>query len=284
MKKTTEHIIEQIAEKTWCINEFFLDAIFVIEGEEKTLVLDTGTGVGDLKSVIERITSKPYIVALTHGHVDHAGGVRQFDEIYVHPDDYDMTTTLSVDARRGYAQALAGRMPEMPFSAEDIDDYGSELPKYLPLEDGMVFDLGGRRVTVMHIPGHTLGSCVFIDDKSRILFSGDAANPNLLMQLPADLGLGEEMPYRSAPIETALRGLKRVAAVGDSFDKNYNGHVGPGAPPLPDDVLDNCIKCFEGIIEGSIKKEKHTTPYGQVIEGGNVGNVYVSFREDNIFE
>ena len=57
------------------IDEFDCASIFVIVGEERALVLDTGTGIGDLRRVIEnRITAKPYDVVLTHNHVDHAGG------------------------------------------------------------------------------------------------------------------------------------------------------------------------------------------------------------------
>ena len=70
------------------IDEFDCADIFVIEGDDRALVLDTGTGIGDLKGLIEsRITKKPYEVAATHNHGDHVGGAGWFDEIYIHPAD-----------------------------------------------------------------------------------------------------------------------------------------------------------------------------------------------------
>ena len=110
----------------------------------------------------------------------------------------------------------------------------------------MVFDLGGRRLTVYHTPGHTKGSCCLIDDKSRILFSGDAANSNLLMNMGG------------VRISAALEALLRIKAHEAEFDRNYNGHVGYASYlnclPMPDSVLDDCIAAFRGIIDGSAER------------------------------
>ena len=47
---------------------------YLVEGDERAVLLDTGCGLGDLKAYVESLTDKPYEVVLTHGHVDHAGG------------------------------------------------------------------------------------------------------------------------------------------------------------------------------------------------------------------
>ena len=39
----TTPIVSMIAYKTWCINEYGMDAMFLLEGEEKALLIDTGT-------------------------------------------------------------------------------------------------------------------------------------------------------------------------------------------------------------------------------------------------
>ncbi len=63
------------------IDEFDCVSVFVIVGEKRALVVDTGTGIGDLKWIIEeKITDKPYDVVLTHNHGDHTGGAGFFDE------------------------------------------------------------------------------------------------------------------------------------------------------------------------------------------------------------
>ena len=40
-------IVSEIAPKTYVINEFGLDAMFLIEGSQRALVLDTGSGFCD---------------------------------------------------------------------------------------------------------------------------------------------------------------------------------------------------------------------------------------------
>ena len=144
MARTTKHMVTEFSERVWVINEFFLDTVFLVAGEERALLIDTGTGVGDLKAAVEGLTGLPVIVALTHGHVDHAGGVRQFGEVYVHPQDLGMTAGLDIRSRRNYAGFLLGVLAERlknipqgmegfdrsqmltqpPFSLNDIDDYG----------------------------------------------------------------------------------------------------------------------------------------------------------------
>lgn len=42
------------------------------------MLLDTGTG--SMKSCVQELTDKPFIVLLSHGHVDHAMGAPEFDE------------------------------------------------------------------------------------------------------------------------------------------------------------------------------------------------------------
>ena len=47
---------------------------YLIEGDDKAILLDTGFGYGDLKAFVDTLTTLPYEVILTHGHPDHAGG------------------------------------------------------------------------------------------------------------------------------------------------------------------------------------------------------------------
>lgn len=50
------------------------------------------------------------------------------------------------------------------------------------LQDGMVFDLGGREIEVVYTPGHTPGSTTFIDKEKHYGFSGDSfGSTNLLL-------------------------------------------------------------------------------------------------------
>ena len=53
----------------------------LICGECGGLLLDTGYGIGNLKSVIEQLTDKPVSVFNTHWHGDHTGGNSQFENV-----------------------------------------------------------------------------------------------------------------------------------------------------------------------------------------------------------
>ena len=64
------------------VDEFDCVSCFVVVGEKSALLLDVGTGIGDLRWVVEnRITDKPYQVVASHNHGDHVGGAGFFDEI-----------------------------------------------------------------------------------------------------------------------------------------------------------------------------------------------------------
>ena len=73
----TLYRVEKIADGTWRIDEGGLDALYVVEGADRAVLIDTGSGTGDLDALVRSLTEKPYEVYLTHGHVDHAGGIRQ---------------------------------------------------------------------------------------------------------------------------------------------------------------------------------------------------------------
>lgn len=135
--------------------------IDVIVGDKFAAVWDTGYGDVDLKGYIEQhITMKPLIVFNSHGHIDHARGNAQFDEVWIHEADVE-------DARR----VMSFDMPDHPFC--EVVKYGKGCT-FRFVEDGQIFDLGGRTLTIHFAPGHSPGSITAVDSKCRVMFSGDA--------------------------------------------------------------------------------------------------------------
>ena len=55
---------------------------YLIIGEEKALLWDTGTGIGDMKKLVGELTDLEIIVLNSHSHYDHVGGNYQFETIY----------------------------------------------------------------------------------------------------------------------------------------------------------------------------------------------------------
>ena len=148
-------IVTMIAKGTWCINEYGMDAMFLLEGAHKALLIDTGTGTFDVAALVRSITEKPLRVVCTHGHVDHVGGIGFFDEVWLHPDDFEMARTLTREQRQGYVTIMNGMSGGL-FSVTEEDVKGfDKLPQLKPLHEGDILDLGGRKVVVYETPGHT---------------------------------------------------------------------------------------------------------------------------------
>ncbi len=245
----THPMIIEIAYDTYLLNEFGMDSQYLLVGTKRALLIDTGSGFYDLKSTIRKITDVPYDVAITHGHPDHAGGMREFPTVWIHPDDVAMAESDTEERAQRYGEILW----HMPVGYKDVWGYTpadakwgdwDKKPLTKPLHDGQTFDLGGGRiVTVYPTPGHTPGSCVFLDHKARILFTGDAANPNLLAA--------------ALPLITTLRSLLKIKRLQPDYDRIYNGHTAYGGtldafsqnPHVLDDLIANC----RGLLRGKLK-------------------------------
>ena len=182
-------VFRQIDEHTWEGNGYMVynESVYVVEGEDKALVIDAGAYMPHLDKAVAALTDKPVMVALTHGHGDHVGGIVCFPEVWIHPAD-------------------------VPMIARDGEGYQGTIHE---LNDGDVIDLGGRQIEVLHTPGHTSGSITFFDKANHYGFSGDAfGSTNLLLFVPSFSGL----------IETCTRTADYMQKNG--IEKLFPGHYG----------------------------------------------------------
>lgn len=167
--------IEKIADNTYRFDENGRANCYLVVGQEKALLIDGCWGVGDLKQTIREITDKPIIAAATHRHPDHTCGLRQFEEYYVSEKDNTAYNRRLENRLFGMAIVLAEKQKIRPY-------HDRKMGRTLPLNDGDVFDLGGRNIEVKSIPGHTAGSMMFLDHDQKLMFTGDDVNPKLWMQ------------------------------------------------------------------------------------------------------
>ena len=154
---------------------------YLVVGEAQALLVDTCGGVGNLRACVEGLTRLPVRVALTHGHDDHLSGAYWYEEAYLSPLDGGPTCWELVEdhSTRIRQQIMEEGLvtDDTPFALRD----GSR-PRELPVADGDVFDLGGRTVRVVALPGHTAGSVAYLVEDCGVLLSGDAVTPDRGME------------------------------------------------------------------------------------------------------
>jgi glyoxylase-like metal-dependent hydrolase (beta-lactamase superfamily II) len=57
---------------------------YLILGERRALLFDTGLGVGKISTVVGRLTPLAVTVVNSHTHFDHVGGNAEFKDIWNH--------------------------------------------------------------------------------------------------------------------------------------------------------------------------------------------------------
>ncbi len=87
------------------------------------------------------------------------------------------------------------------------------------LEDGEMLDIPGRRLRVVHTPGHTEGSICLYDETTHSLFSGDTVLP--MVHPGIGLGGGRESP-RENPLARYFDSLEMLARL--NVDEVHPGH------------------------------------------------------------
>lgn len=227
----TDKICDRITKITGITEEL----MYLVEGDERAALIDTGVGVGNLRELVEKLTSKPITVLLTHGHVDHASGAPNFDEVYMnHADDEVYKEHNTLDLRKDYVKALYKDFHNIKES-DYVQQKSSSV--YKDLKDGDVFDLGGITLEAYNAAGHTPGQMAILFKEQRILTTGDAANQATFLFDKNTLGL--------ASYEKSMQEL--LSKTEGNFDKILLSH-GEGAAPK--ELLANIVQLC-----GDIKAE-----------------------------
>ena len=174
-------------------------ASFLIEGEEKALLFDSGMGIGNIKALVETLTDKPITLVNSHSHFDHVGGNWQFEKTHLLnvPEKLKLLETgytLPPDDENRSEEALS-LTGERWF---DLKTFCVRPCRVEPINDGDIFDLGGRKLRVIATPGHSCDGIMLADDENKILFTGDTVYP---APLYAFLEGKEQVPVYAATIE-----------------------------------------------------------------------------------
>ena len=186
--------------------------LYLLTGNDKALLIDSGATddprlTAELTALVSSYLTKPdgarlpLVVAHTHGHRDHRAGDTAFA-----------------------AQPLTTVVPHE----------GEAMRKFFGFrqwpEDQPRFDLGGREVVVVPTPGHHEDHVVFLDTRTRLLFSGD-------FYLPGRLLVQDLEAYRhSVLLATELVNAWGVQwALGAHIEMNARGELYSGGASLHPD-------------------------------------------------
>ena len=260
----TWYKIQQIGKGIWRIDDHGTDNIYVVEGEEKALIVDTGMGSADLVKTIRKVTGKPVIVVNTHAHPDHSGGNYQFEKIYLHEADREAAIQYASSEQRERigATMMGGQAPaeHEKFKGEIFD------PEIISVSEGYTFQLGNRVIEVMETPGHTPGSICLLDKSTKTLFSGD--NNNSLVWLFLDGCL---------PLSKYLKTLEKQASRFEEFSIVCPGH----GVPVANVFISDQINCVKSILDGTCKSEPYQSFAGNA-RLCRAGSAAVAFNPDNL--
>jgi len=150
---------------------------YLIVGEKRALLFDTGMGISDIKKITSELTKLPIIVLNSHTHDDHVGGNWQFTNIYGMDTEFTRKNALGSreDAQAEVAPGeICGTLP----AGFDPKTYSTRPWKITALmHDGDKFDLGGRAIEVIATPGHTPDAITLFDRTNGLLFTGDTYYP-----------------------------------------------------------------------------------------------------------
>ena len=183
----------QIAEGVWLVegstdnfaaeNGGNIVNVGFIETAAGVVVIDTGPSrrYGEaLRQRIEQVTGKPLLrVLLTHHHPDHVLGNQAFSDVPITA----LPGTTRLLAEQG--DAMAENMYRL------VGDWMRGTEVVLPseaLEEGEL-EIGGRRLRLLALRGHTGADLAILDERSGVLFAGDLLFYQRALTTPNSPGL-----------------------------------------------------------------------------------------------
>jgi glyoxylase-like metal-dependent hydrolase (beta-lactamase superfamily II) len=193
---------------------------YLIVGEKRALLFDTGMGISNIKKVVEGLTQLPVSIMNSHTHNDHVSDNWQFGRIY------GMDTAFTREHAKGSVAAaqeeigpgaICGELP----AGFDARSYAVK-PFHITdwIHGGEKIDLGGRVLEVISTPGHTPDSISLWDAQNRLLFTGDMYYPGpiFLFRPETDLDAYEASIKKMASLKSKLLLTAHNVAVGDPAD------------------------------------------------------------------
>jgi glyoxylase-like metal-dependent hydrolase (beta-lactamase superfamily II) len=212
---------------------------YLIVGERRALLFDTGLGIGNIQTVANSLTKLPVSVLNSHTHNDHVGDNWRFSDIYGRDTGF-----TRADARGSKADAQAELAPGQLCGALpagfDAKAYATKPFRITHwLHDGDTIDLGGRTLKVIATPGHTPDAIALLDEKNGLLFPGDS------------FYLGPIYLYRpETDLDAYVASMQKLAALTPHLQLLLPSHNTPTADPA---YLSKVLTAIQQVRRGEVK-------------------------------
>lgn len=238
--------VTEIGKKIYCILDAGNSSFYVVEGEEKAAVIDTGITAGTkILPVIRELTDKPLLLVITHAHPDHMYHMDEFDEVYMCHDEKKMDPETLV-------MLTAGKLKPW----EEIHDIRTDS----------VIPLGGTELAVCQTPGHTPGSVVVLETKQNYLFTGDAIGSGcgVWMQVPGGTSLEEYYDGLVGLMVWLVKRGGRMKFFGGHHTQVFESTAHPVYNPLSLGVLADLIDLVDQVIHGeNLGRPSNAKPFSK---------------------
>ena len=259
----------QIAPDLVHIEDGYGVSCYLILGEEKGLLIDTGMNSEPLLQYLRSWTSLPVELAVTHGHPDHLMHADEFERVYIGKEDLQILKEV-YEIPRELSESSG-------FSFQE--NFPREI--FVPVCDGDSIQCGNICLEVYGLPGHTPGSKLFVDHRHRIIFTGDS------MACGSEVGLWMFFNYSPslsvyqkslAKVIEVLRKYPEYLCLGGHFFQSLRGTrqkpvvFGPGI-----EMAEALKELCEQVLDGRIKLQKSDLPIRNVFRCSNE-KIAIEFR------
>jgi glyoxylase-like metal-dependent hydrolase (beta-lactamase superfamily II) len=226
-------------------------SVYIVDADRPALV-DTGIGTRyeNILDAMDEVGIAPEelaVIAVTHVHLDHAGGAGYLAEacpnatLYVH----ESGARHLVDPGRlweGTKQAVGDQI-QYYVEPEPVPEGRIET-----VTDGDGIDLGDHTFEVIHAPGHAPHQVVFYDPAIDGVFTADAAG----IYTPSTDEVHVTSPPVNFDLETALADVERLQKLAP--ETLLYGHFGPA--PIGDRLDVYADKLADWVADVEAKRDE----------------------------
>lgn len=136
---------------------------YLVLGETRALMFDSGTGVRDIRGVIRRFTDLPVTCLPSHLHFDHVGNLHLFDDVAI--ADLPLIRVFEKDGVLQHpGDRFLGEKEGMTWRPARVSHWW---------KPGHQIDLGGRTLKIIHTPGHAPEHVSLWEEATQTLLAAD---------------------------------------------------------------------------------------------------------------